>query len=363
MRRRLAGGARVGLGGEAGMRSQDGHREAASYGRPLVIRTNAIPTKRDNLRAAALAYPARNATLALAMPAYRIALPVLLLLLAALPAQARCILSADTRASLDQWKAGGFEVVDDDARNARALALADCLGDADPTLRDGIAFEALSTWMRGKRLDDATLRSLSRTLLGQLDGDDADGFRKPFAALVLSEVARTDRVRAWMTPEERAHMADAAAAYLHAVRDYRGHVDGEGWRHGVAHGADWAMQLVLNNALQPAQATWLLAAIGAQVMPADGHAYAFGESVRLARPVLYAVARGLLPPASADEWLAGLVSALGTRPEGDGETIWWRRRSNLENFLDALGFMASEDNTTPMSDLAASARAAARKLP
>ena len=48
----------------------------------------------------------------------------------------------------------------------------------------------LSIPLGGKQLDTDALRSLQRKLLGQLEGADADGYRKPFAALVLSEVAR-----------------------------------------------------------------------------------------------------------------------------------------------------------------------------
>ena len=147
------------------------------------------------------------------------------------PAQARCALAAEAAADLARWKASGFVVADRAQRNQRALALADCLGDADPQLRDGIAFEALSHWMRGKQLDGDGLRALQANLFRQLDGDDADGYRKPFAALVLSEVARTDRVEAWMTAEERARMAAAAAdglrtsGILPTLKHFPGHGD------------------------------------------------------------------------------------------------------------------------------------------
>lgn len=297
------------------------------------------------------------------MPAYRLALPFLLALSIAAPAHAHCSLSSEVRVSLEQWKNTGFRIDEDEARNARALALADCLGDADPALRDGIAFDALSTWMRGNLLDDDTLRSLMQALLEQLHGDDADGFRKPFAALVLSEVARTDRVRTWMTQEERARMAAAAAAYLRSVRDKRGYVDGEGWRHGIAHGADWAMQLALNNTLEPAQVSALLSAIGVQVMPIDGHAYAFGEPARLARAAAFALARGDTDPTAAASWLAELITALGPRPQSDPQALWWMRRSNLENFLAALGFMTSGSDSEPLATVSAAARDAMRKLP
>ena len=279
------------------------------------------------------------------------------------PAQARCALAAEAAADLARWKASGFVVADRAQRNQRALALADCLGDADPQLRDGIAFEALSHWMRGKQLDGDGLRALQANLFRQLDGDDADGYRKPFAALVLSEVARTDRVEAWMTAEERARMAAAAADYLRSVRDHRGYVDGEGWRHGVAHGADWAMQLVLNRQLMPADGMSLLSAVATQVAPIDGHAYAFGEPARLARPVVFAVARGDLDQVAVDAWLAGLVAALGPLPEGGRQAVWWTRRANLENFLHTLGHMAAGDTSPTLAALAAGVRATLQKLP
>ena len=301
------------------------------------------------------------------MPRCRYLMPALLPALLCLPmgalAQAGCTLADEPHGTHLQWKASGFVVADAADRNARALDLVDCLGEADPVLRDGIAFEALSTWMRGKQLDVDTLRSLEGMLLQQLEGADPQGFRKPFAALVLSEVARTDRVQPWMTADERGRMTAAAAAYLRSVRDYRGYVDGEGWRHGVAHGSDWALQLVLNKALQPAQAMSLLSAIGTQAMPADGHAYAFGEPGRLARPVAYAVSRGDLDQAAVDAWLAELPSSLGPRPESDRQARWWARRANLENFLHALAYLVDGDPSPALAATAASVRTTMQTLP
>jgi hypothetical protein len=49
------------------------------------------------------------------------------------------------------------------------------------------------------------------------------------------------------------------------VSDYRGFDDKEGWRHGVAHGSDWLMQLALNPALDRGQLDQMLAAIATQV--------------------------------------------------------------------------------------------------
>ena len=281
----------------------------------------------------------------------------------ATPAHADCLLSKQDPVALERWKAGGFAMDDASSRRQRALALTDCLGEADPFLRDGIAFEALSTWMRGKQLNADTLRLLERRLRDQLDDPDSDGFRKPFAALVLSEVARADRMQPWMTAEERTRMAASAAVYLSSVRDYRGYVDGEGWRHGVAHGADWALQLVMNKNLEPSQGLMLLSAISAQVMPADGHAYAFGEPARLARPVAHAAVRGILPRPALEAWLGGLVASLGPRPSGGHQATWWMRRADLESFLHALATLVVGDASPVMVELSQTVREAIGGLP
>ena len=141
---------------------------------------------------------------------------------------------------LDALKRDGFKMPDTFQRHELAIALTGCLGDPKPEIRDGIAFEALSTWMRAGQLDLATMQTLRGDLLKMMARQDAEGFGSAFAALVLSEVARTDRLRAWMSAEERDELVRAGALYLARVKDYRAFSDAEGFRHAVAHGADFA---------------------------------------------------------------------------------------------------------------------------
>lgn len=204
-----------------------------------------------------------------------------------------------------QWK------LDDAAkRESLATALLPCLASPDPELRDGIAFEALSTWLRGKQLSQSTQWTIYQQLLPQLRADAADtaGFAKPFAALALSEVARADRVAPFLSPDERVQLVHAATHYLQSVNDYRGFVPDEGWRHGVAHGADLLMQLALHPAIDRGQLERIVQSVQVQIAPASGHAYVFGESERLARPVLFAARRNLLDPAWWQAWVQAIAS-------------------------------------------------------
>ncbi|MDR0184650.1 DUF2785 domain-containing protein [Lysobacter arvi] len=212
---------------------------------------------------------------------------------------------------LNALRHGGFAVADPGERATLAVALANCLAAADPHLRDEVAYEALSTWMRKGDLAPDTLRALRDRFYAILGEPDPDGVAWPFAALALSEVARTDRLSPWMTPAERTAMVLRAVTYLESVRDYRGFEPGEGWRHGVAHGADWLMQLTLNPALDAPQLHRIVEAIATQAVPPVGVAYVFGEPQRLAAPIVSAAQRGVRDEAGWTHWFAALPPRLG----------------------------------------------------
>lgn len=220
-----------------------------------------------------------------------------------------------TQASLLALKSDGFRLKDESRRDALALALLGCLAAPAPVLRDGVAFEALSTWLRAKQLSPATMKQLVDALLVRIDqfnraasqraaaaaAPPFDEFQTSFSLLVLSELARADRMAAYLDAPRRQHLLESAAAAVTHWRDYRGFDAQAGWRHGVAHGADLLMQLSLNPALTQEALRKLVRAELSQVAPPGEHFYIYGEGERLARAVLAASSRGLLAPA---EWQA-----------------------------------------------------------
>lgn len=223
-----------------------------------------------------------------------------LLICASAWSQAPCPPAEWNRSSLQALKDAKWVMESPAQREALVLALVPCLADPDPQLRDGYAFEALSAWSRKSLLSTDTQRSIFGQLMPQLEASvpDPHGFAAPFAALALAEVARGDRLAGFLSSQERNALVHAATQYVRQVKDYRGFVVGQGWRHGVAHGADLLMQLALNPAMDQAQLERLVEAALSQVVPAEGHFYVYGESERLARPVLFAARRGLMAP----EW-------------------------------------------------------------
>ena len=193
------------------------------------------------------------------------------------------------------------------ASHADLDALAACLGDPDPAVRDGFAFTLWSEGLRGKYLTPAQMRYTLGLLTKMVAApDDAAGFRRPFAALTLSEVARADRVEAFLTDAELNATTETGVTYLRSARDYRGFIAGEGWRHGVAHGADIMLQLALNPRLSRIDADLMLGAIAAQVAPISSPYYIHGEAARLARPVLFLAKRTDVDDAAWAVWFKTL---------------------------------------------------------
>ena len=183
------------------------------------------------------------------------------------------------------------------------LRLAACLGDSDPAIRDELAYLTLADILRNQTPDKISLLALQVYLSAIVQADDLslNDFAPPFAILVLSEVARTDRIEPWMSPKDRTELITLGTNYLADLTDYRGFSDEEGWRHGVAHTADLFMQFSLNDAITKSDAERILDAIAGKVAPTDAPAYVYGEPDRLARPILFLARSGLV---SEEQWTA-----------------------------------------------------------
>lgn len=239
------------------------------------------------------------------------------------------------RSELASLRSAKWEVADHARRQALAVGMLDCLAHPDPSLRDEAGFEALQTWMRTQKLDPATMDAIGATLQARLSAPDPGGFARPFAALVQAEVVRADRVAPWLTGAERAALVRSGTAYLAGVRDYRGFDEKDGWRHGVAHGADLLLQLALHPALGKGEHQAILAAVAAQLsapgQQRPAHHYIYGEGERLMAPVFYLARRSTLDAADWQAWFAAL--APGNGPQSQATLAY---RHNLNGFLYPL---------------------------
>ncbi len=244
------------------------------------------------------------------------------------------------REELLQLRARQFQVEDATQVGDLALLLLPCLASSDAQLRDGVTYEALAAWMRGGQLSASTAGVVLERLLPQIDpGFPAgEGFVKPFSALVLAEVARMDRIEPWLSDTQRAELLQAAVRYLRSVDDYRGYDEHEGWRHGVAHGADLLLQLSLNPRLDADDLRGILDALASQIAPAGEHFYVYGEAARLARPVVSIAQRKMLSDADWQTWFTRITSPAPMQDWGEAfaSQAGLAKRHNVQAFLNAL---------------------------
>jgi len=242
-------------------------------------------------------------------------------------------------AALRDARAGKWQVDDSARRQALALQAVSCLASPDPVERDELAFEALQAWMRGDKLETATVQELRTRLTAQLQAPDPQGFARPFAALVLADVARVDRIKPYLSAEQRVHLVGATTNYLRSVNDYRGFDEKQGWRHGVAHAADIMLQLSLNPALGRAEHAQIVAAIASQVAPQGEHFYHYGEGERLMAPIFYLSRTKTLECSDWDAWFARLAAPPASVITQQAALA---RKHNLNAFLQPLYINISE---------------------
>lgn len=264
-------------------------------------------------------------------------------------------------AQLKALKASDFTIEDDASREQLAQSLIPCLADLNPFLRDSIAFEAYAVWSRGNKLSLTTRQRMVAQLSAWMDQPDKVGVRQPFAALVLSELARADRINAYLSATERQNLLNLATKYLQNQRDYRGFDEKQGWRHGIAHGADLLMQLALNPALDKGQLDQILVAVRSQIAPSNGHFYIYGEPERLARPIIMVAMRG-----QHDDWAAWFNQVVAPPSIQDNAVPSQQslaKRHNTRAFLLAMFANVRDSKNPQLSELAPTISAALAGLP
>lgn len=267
-------------------------------------------------------------------------------------AHADCQPNTPLHEELKALKSNGWKLADDDKRQHLALSVADCLGVSNPELRDELAFEALSVWMRAEKLTVPTLTALRIKMLNAVQAPAAEetSFLRPFAILTLAELVRVDRHKPYLTAEERIDIVHAGSHYLTNLRDYRGFDEKDGWRHGIAHSADLMLQLAMNPAVEKPQHEAMLAAIASQVAPST-HFYQYGEGVRLMTAVFFLAKTPSFSKRDWDIWFNKLMeNSIQSGPNTQYTQARLAQRHNVSAFLLPLYFSVRENPDPVMKE-------------
>lgn len=252
----------------------------------------------------------------------------------------QCLTKQWQKQDLEKLKNNDYKVESAAKREALALQLLSCLASPDPQIRDGVAFEALSFWLRNEQLSQSIHLEMFNTLTQVLAAkvNDPQGVYQSFAMLVLSEVARVDRKSAFLNDNQRSHLVNVGTRYLSNLTDYRGFSGQVGWRHGIAHSSDLMLQLALNPAINKTQLNIILTALATQVTAKEQHSYTQGEPKRLAMAVIYVFLREELSVEDWNTWLSGIIEPA---PFKQWQNVYQNEKGliklhNTQSFLYAL---------------------------
>jgi len=252
----------------------------------------------------------------------------------------QCFSKAWGREALNDLKAKQFALTDIETRQELAMQLLHCLAHPEPNIRDGIAFEALSSWLRSNELSPEIQIKMFNSLIKVLNTsiNDANDVYQSFAMLVMSELARSDRKKPYLSAHERNELVNVGTSYLKSVRDYRGFSTDVGWRHEVAHSADLMLQLALNPNISSVQLNLMLAALSSQIQANNLHAYIHGEPKRLGMAIIYIF---LNSEYKGTDWTVWLSSITEPKPFNGWYEVYHSEQGliklhNTQSFLYAL---------------------------
>ena len=241
----------------------------------------------------------------------------------------------------------GLQVPTDRPLDELTAELTTMLGSPDADLRNGTAYPTLATWVERGVYDDL-LTGLGDGMaagltvgLGEVGTDSV--FRRSFSVLVLAEAVARDTAAELVPASTVLRWGDQVVGWYLRERDLRGWVDGKGWAHAGAHGADAIGALAGSRHLGMHELTVLLDVVADRVVEHDVP-FVAGETDRMAAAVMAVLGRGLVPMSVVEPWLSRIAAnadAEHPAPDGgpDGERPAhdpWAATGNAQQLLRSL---------------------------
>ena len=211
----------------------------------------------------------------------------------------------------------GLEVPTDRPLDELTAELTSMLGSPDADLRDGIAYPTLATWVERGVYDDLLTGLGDGMAAGLAVGLGEEGtdsvFRRSFSVLVLAEAVARDTAAELVPAATVLRWGDQVVGWYLRERDLRGWVEGKGWAHAGAHGADAIGALAESRHLGVHELTVLLDVVADRVVAAASP-LVDRETDRMAAAVMSVLGRGLVPLSVVEPWLARVAAEAGAQP-------------------------------------------------
>lgn len=212
------------------------------------------------------------------------------------------------------------------------------IGSTDSDLRE-LIYDVFNKWI----IKGIFTPSLMREILNKsLDGEhlfykigekDTDSvFTRTFSVLIVPLALYMDQKQAYLTEDEIVNVKNKVISYLKLEEDLRGYVEGKGWAHSTAHGADALDDIAKSIFTGHDDLIEIIAAIK-EKMCIEDYTYINEENERMAAAVLSVFERGLLK----NEEIAYWINSFGSiKTQGYNRSM--HLAVNTKNFLKSMYF-------------------------
>jgi hypothetical protein len=235
-----------------------------------------------------------------------------------------------------------FQLSEGEDLDALLAAMMAHIGSLDPELRDELIYVGFYNLIQKKPVVSAEqLKVLLDKALSdegmfyQLGEPEGDGvFTRAFSVLLLPLILIAHRNQPFLDMGEVMRVQEGLLRFMREEQDRRGFVDGKGWAHAIAHGADALDDLAQCKEVNADGLREILLVVQMVVCVSDT-VYTHGEEERLVTPVIALLRRELLAEDEMVRWIEGF--AIETEAvEGMPQRMYIQ--SNVSNFLQSLYF-------------------------
>lgn len=216
------------------------------------------------------------------------------------------------------------------------------IGSVDEELRDSLIYSTFYELIEDNKLSNSLMVKILDTCLSEEylfkrigeQGTDTV-FTRSFSSLVIALIVEKDKTNEFLNKQQLEEVYKKTITYLQAEKDVRGYVEGKGWAHSIAHGADLFESIISHPSYDLLHAEECLNVIKACIW--KDTVLQDNEDERLIFAVEAMIDKGL-PEEMLVEWVHNFENLLGSRFKEQNRIVFYKYRSNVMNFLKSLYF-------------------------
>lgn len=234
-----------------------------------------------------------------------------------------------------------FEV--NQSENRLISSLLKHIGTTDPELRDQLIYSTFIRLIAEDVLSPSILQSILETCLdnnhlfwrvGEIASDSV--FTRSFSSLVIAAILENDKNKRFLSKSILIGVLEKIQDYLNSEQDTRGYVEGKGWAHSIAHGADMLTSVVGHPIFTIEESKVALNSVEKCLFKKG--IYTDDEDERLIF-VIDALLDKNLAETDLETWMLHIFSELEiTFQNEEYSLLFFQRKTNITNFMKTLYF-------------------------